>query len=117
MGAAGEHYRRAVATGCTVSFEQFYPDPIGRWFQCHCYPSRAPGSRSTISTSTYDTKSTCAVNNCSALSKQHGMLTDDHLVELGIARTLYELSPDYKQQAERPLRNQCGRAGSPTAAS
>ncbi|HWH81382.1 MAG TPA: response regulator [Burkholderiaceae bacterium] len=41
VGAAGEHYRRAIATGRTVSFEQFYPEPIGRWFQCHCYPSRA----------------------------------------------------------------------------
>lgn len=41
IGAAGDHYRRAMELRKTVSFEQFYPAPIGRWFQCHCYPSRA----------------------------------------------------------------------------
>ena len=36
-----EHYRRAIESGRTVSFEQFIPSPVDRWYQCHCYPSRA----------------------------------------------------------------------------
>jgi PAS domain S-box-containing protein len=30
---------RAVATGQTVHFEEFYPEPLNKWFECHCYPS------------------------------------------------------------------------------
>ena len=43
------------------------------------------------------------------LSKQHGMLTDEHLVQLGVVRTAHELSAEYKQQEDRPLRNQWAR--------
>ena len=31
--------RRAAETLQTVSFEEFYPAPLDKWFQCHCYPS------------------------------------------------------------------------------
>ena len=32
-------YHRAVATGQPVRFEEYYPAPLNRWFECHCYPS------------------------------------------------------------------------------
>ena len=31
--------RQAAATRQTVSFEAFYPEPLSKWLQCHCYPS------------------------------------------------------------------------------
>ena len=31
--------RHAVAARQTVSFEAFYPEPLSKWLQCHCYPS------------------------------------------------------------------------------
>jgi len=34
-------YHRAVESGKTESFEEFYPEPVGRWFQFRCYPSPA----------------------------------------------------------------------------
>jgi PAS domain S-box-containing protein len=34
-----EGYHRAVETGQPVTFEEYYPEPINKWFECHCYPS------------------------------------------------------------------------------
>ena len=34
-----EGFHRAVASRETVAFEEFYPEPLDIWFQCHCYPS------------------------------------------------------------------------------
>jgi PAS domain S-box-containing protein len=34
-----EGYHRAVESGQSVHFEEFYPDPINKWIECHCYPS------------------------------------------------------------------------------
>ena len=34
-----EGYHRAVETGEAVHFEEFYPDPLNKWIECHCYPS------------------------------------------------------------------------------
>ncbi|MDB6133187.1 MAG: Histidine kinase [Verrucomicrobiales bacterium] len=34
-----EGFHRAVATGRTVDFEEYYPAPIGKWLECHCHPS------------------------------------------------------------------------------
>jgi PAS domain S-box-containing protein len=34
-----EGFRRAVDTGRTVSFEEYYPEPLNVWLHCHCYPS------------------------------------------------------------------------------
>jgi PAS domain S-box-containing protein len=33
-------YHRAVDTGTPVHFEEYYPDPLNRWLECHCYPIR-----------------------------------------------------------------------------
>ena len=30
--------RRAMKTRQATSLEAFYPEPLGRWFECHCYP-------------------------------------------------------------------------------
>jgi len=30
---------RAVADNVAVHFEEFYPDPLNTWYECHCYPS------------------------------------------------------------------------------
>jgi two-component system CheB/CheR fusion protein len=32
-------FRQSVATGETVTFEEYYPEPINKWLECHCYPS------------------------------------------------------------------------------
>ncbi len=32
-------YHRAVETGQPVHFEEFYPEPLNKWLDCHCYPS------------------------------------------------------------------------------
>ncbi|MDZ4813040.1 MAG: response regulator [Pseudomonadota bacterium] len=34
-----EGFRRAVETGQTVSFEEYYPEPVHAWLHCHCYPT------------------------------------------------------------------------------
>jgi PAS domain S-box-containing protein len=34
-----EQYRRAMDEQVTVSFEEYYPDPLDRWFEVHAYPS------------------------------------------------------------------------------
>lgn len=34
-----EGYHRAMNTGQPVHFEEFYPEPLSRWLECHCYPS------------------------------------------------------------------------------
>jgi PAS domain S-box-containing protein len=34
-----EGYHRAVETGQSVEFEEFYPEPINKWLECRCYPS------------------------------------------------------------------------------
>jgi PAS domain S-box-containing protein len=31
-------YHRAVETGTPVHFEEYYPDPLNLWLECHCYP-------------------------------------------------------------------------------
>jgi PAS domain S-box-containing protein len=35
----GRQYREAVETGIPRHFDNFYPDPLNTWFECHCYPS------------------------------------------------------------------------------
>jgi PAS domain S-box-containing protein len=32
--------QRAVETQAPVHFDEFYPEPLNAWFECHCYPSR-----------------------------------------------------------------------------
>lgn len=40
VGTTSDHeYRRAIAEGVTVSFEQFYP-PLNRWLEAQAHPSR-----------------------------------------------------------------------------
>lgn len=34
-----ECYHQAVATGQSVQFEEFYPEPLNKWLECRCYPS------------------------------------------------------------------------------
>jgi PAS domain S-box-containing protein len=34
-----KEYHRAVETGQPVHFEEFYPEPLNQWLECHCYPS------------------------------------------------------------------------------
>jgi PAS domain S-box-containing protein len=34
-----EQYERAVETGRPVHFEEFYPEPLNIWLECHGYPS------------------------------------------------------------------------------
>lgn len=33
-------YHQAVETGQPVHFEEFYPAPLDKWLECHCYPSQ-----------------------------------------------------------------------------
>jgi PAS domain S-box-containing protein len=35
----GTEYRKAVETGMPRHFDNFYPEPLNTWFECHCYPS------------------------------------------------------------------------------
>jgi PAS domain S-box-containing protein len=35
----GRQYRGAVETGIPRHFDNFYPEPLNTWFECHCYPS------------------------------------------------------------------------------
>jgi PAS domain S-box-containing protein len=37
--AIGRNYRRALETGETLHFEEFYGEPLNKWFECNCYPS------------------------------------------------------------------------------
>jgi formate hydrogenlyase transcriptional activator len=32
-------YHRALETSTPVHFEEFYPEPLNLWIECHCYPS------------------------------------------------------------------------------
>jgi PAS domain S-box-containing protein len=32
-------YHRAVRDNVSVHFEEFYPEPLNRWYECHAYPS------------------------------------------------------------------------------
>jgi PAS domain S-box-containing protein len=34
-----EYYHRALETGQTQHFEEFYPEPLNQWLECSCYPS------------------------------------------------------------------------------
>jgi PAS domain S-box-containing protein len=34
-----EGYHRAMETGQPATFEEYYPEPLNKWFECHCYPS------------------------------------------------------------------------------
>lgn len=36
-----EFFHRAVETGATQHFEDYYPEPVNKWFECHCYPNEA----------------------------------------------------------------------------
>lgn len=35
----GKEYRRAMETGVSTHFEEYYPEPLNVWLECHCYPS------------------------------------------------------------------------------
>ncbi len=35
----GREYRRAMDTGVATHFEDYYPEPLNMWVECHCYPS------------------------------------------------------------------------------
>jgi len=35
----GTEYRKAVETGLPRHFDNYYPEPLNAWFECHCYPS------------------------------------------------------------------------------
>jgi len=32
-------FTRAVLSGHAVHFEEYYPEPLNIWYECHCYPS------------------------------------------------------------------------------
>ena len=34
-----EYFHRAVETGQPVHFEEYYPAPLNKWLECHCFPS------------------------------------------------------------------------------
>lgn len=34
-----ELYHQAVETGEPQHFEEYYPEPLNQWLECHCYPS------------------------------------------------------------------------------
>jgi PAS domain S-box-containing protein len=34
-----ESHHRAVETGKMVQVEEYYPEPLNKWLECHCYPS------------------------------------------------------------------------------
>jgi PAS domain S-box-containing protein len=34
-----EGYHQAMASGQPTHFEEYYPHPIDKWLECHCYPS------------------------------------------------------------------------------
>lgn len=38
--AFGRQYRQAVQTGVATHVEEFYPEPLNMWIECHCYPSQ-----------------------------------------------------------------------------
>jgi len=34
-----ENYRRAMETGQSNHFEEYYSEPVNKWLECHCFPS------------------------------------------------------------------------------
>jgi PAS domain S-box-containing protein len=38
-GLFGSEFRRAMDSGEPTHFEEFYPEPLNKWIECHCYPS------------------------------------------------------------------------------
>ena len=36
-----ESHHRAVETRQVVQIEEFYPEPLNKWLECHCYPSES----------------------------------------------------------------------------
>jgi PAS domain S-box-containing protein len=34
-----EFYHQAVESGQAAHFEEYYPEPLNKWLECHCYPS------------------------------------------------------------------------------
>ncbi len=34
-----DEFHRAVESGLQVTFEEFYPQPIDKWLECHCFPT------------------------------------------------------------------------------
>ena len=37
--ACGEQYRRAMDEGVEVTFQEYYPEPLNKWFEVHGYPT------------------------------------------------------------------------------
>ena len=35
----GVSFRRSLAENISIQFEQFYPGPLNRWFECRCHPT------------------------------------------------------------------------------
>ncbi len=35
----GQEYRRAMDTGVPTHFEDYYPEPLNMWVECHCHPT------------------------------------------------------------------------------
>ncbi len=35
----GANFRRALQEDIPLQFEQFYPEPLNRWFECRCHPT------------------------------------------------------------------------------
>ena len=35
-----ERYHKAAETGEPQHFEEYYPEPLNQWLECHCYPSK-----------------------------------------------------------------------------
>jgi PAS domain S-box-containing protein len=33
-------FKRAVSSGNPIHFEEYYPEPLNVWYECHCYPSQ-----------------------------------------------------------------------------
>jgi PAS domain S-box-containing protein len=33
-------FKKAVSSGRPVHFEEYYPEPLNIWYECHCYPSQ-----------------------------------------------------------------------------
>lgn len=38
--AYGKEYKRAMEEGVEVAFQEYYPEPLNRWFEVHGYPSQ-----------------------------------------------------------------------------
>ncbi len=35
-----EQFQKAVSSGDSVHFEEYYPEPLNVWYECHCYPTK-----------------------------------------------------------------------------